>query len=91
MNEQTGAYYEGTEVAEAQERGEVLTALPYKPQQGCRCCKSRGTKRSWGTTWLFGACPKCYPDHPRKSVLFAQYLRNTMIRFPKVKSKTVTV
>ena len=70
MNVDTGKVYEGYEVAKAAERGEVLVELPCKPAPGCRACLGAGTLKSWGTPWKYGACPKCFPDHPNKAVSF---------------------
>ena len=74
MSVDTGKYYEGEEVAKAMDRGEMLVELPCKPKPGCKVCRGRGTVKSWGTPWKYGACPKCYPDHPNKAVSFKQHL-----------------
>ena len=74
MNTKTGAVYEGLEVDLALKRGEPLAELPYKPSPNCRKCRGRGTRKSWGTPWAFGACPACYPDHPQKARSFSQHL-----------------
>jgi len=48
--------------------------LPGKSNPDCKRCKGRGTKKSWGTPWEYGACPVCYPDHPQKARSFSAYL-----------------
>lgn len=74
MNTNTGAYYDGAEVEEAKKRGEPLAELPHKPNPDCRKCKGRGTRKSWGTPYAYGACPVCYPDHPQKARSFTAHL-----------------
>lgn len=74
MNIDTGKLYVGDEVDKAKARGEVLVELPCKPSPDCRKCLGRGTLKSWGTAWKYGACPKCYPEHPNKAVSFKEHL-----------------
>ncbi len=76
MNTDTGKVYEGAEVEKAKERGEPLVELPSKPLPGCHVCKGSGTKKSWGTPYRYGACPKCFPDHPQKARSFGNHLRH---------------
>ncbi|MCX7010256.1 MAG: hypothetical protein NTY53_23960 [Kiritimatiellaeota bacterium] len=78
MNTDTGAVYQDKEVDKAKARGEPLVELPYAPLSGCSKCLGRGTLKSWGTAWKFGACPKCYPDHAMKAQSFAKHLAATM-------------
>jgi len=74
MNSETGSYYEGAAVKKAKERGEQLIELPCKPTPDCSCCRGKGAKKSWGTSYAYGACPVCYPDHPQKAQTFNRYL-----------------
>ena len=75
MNTDTGKVYNGEEEVEAaRARGERLVELPWKPTPGCHVCKGEGTKKSWGTAYKFGACPKCYPDHEQRAAPFSAYL-----------------
>lgn len=76
MNPETGEVYRGAEVAAAVERGETVVELPGSPVPGCHVCRGHGTKKSWGTPYKFGACPKCYPDHPMKAMSFGHHLRH---------------
>ena len=75
MNTDTGKVYEGAEVVGAEARGEPLVELPGKPIPGCHVCRGRGTKKSWGTPFRYGACPRCFPDHPQKAKSFGSHLR----------------
>jgi hypothetical protein len=45
-----------------------------KPNQQCRRCRGRGTVKSWGTGYKYGACPVCYPSHPQKAQSFNQHI-----------------
>lgn len=74
MNVDNGKLYVGDEVAEAKARGENLAELPCKPTPNCKVCRGGGTMKSWGTPYKYGACPKCYPEHPQKAVSFKQRL-----------------
>jgi len=49
--------------------------LEFKPSPDCKTCRGDGTIRSWGTKYRFGACPKCYPNHPQKAVSFKERLK----------------
>jgi hypothetical protein len=55
---------------------ERFVELPAKPNSGCRKCKGRGTRKSWGTPYAYGACPICYPDHPQKARSFSTDVRS---------------
>jgi hypothetical protein len=48
----------------------VIIELPGKPIAGCHVCRGRGVKKSWGTPYRVGACPRCFPDHPMKAMPF---------------------
>ncbi len=50
--------------------------LEFKPNPDCKRCKGGGTIKSWGTKYKYGACPKCYPDHPQKAASFKQHLKS---------------
>ena len=49
--------------------------LDHKADPECPRCRGRGSLKSWGTTYPFGVCPRCYPDHPQKAVSFKDRLR----------------
>lgn len=81
MDTRTGQVFEATK----EQLGTVRTVLapddpgrfvelPSKPYPECNVCKGRGTKKSWGTAWAYGACPKCFPDHPQKARSFSAHL-----------------
>ena len=81
MDTKTGQVFEATEEqlatvrkTLAQNDADRFVELPDKPNPTCRNCKGKGTRKSWGTPYAFGACPVCYPDHPQKARSFAQRL-----------------
>ena len=83
MDTRTGQVFEATK-EESETLRRVLAAndpgrfvdLPSKPLPECNVCRGRGTKKSWGTEYAWGACPKCYPDHPQKARPFRAHLTN---------------
>lgn len=63
------------EIQEALDRGAELIELEAKPSPNCHKCFGRGALKSWGTPYRYGACPVCYPAHPKKAVSFKQHLK----------------
>lgn len=41
--------------------------LTGEPVPGCHVCRGSGIRKSWGTPYKFGACPRCFPDHPQRA------------------------
>ena len=80
MDTNTGKVYEGNEeIEKAKEEGKQVVELPCKPTPDCGKCFGRGAIKSWGTEWIYGACPRCYPEHPKKAVTFKQHLKRVKI------------
>ena len=75
MNTDTGKTYYDEEVEKAKARGEPLIEFPHKPYPWCEVCGGNGSVRSWGTTYKYGACPECFPDHEYKAVPFKEHLK----------------